>query len=236
MKTQEWIKKSLKARGYKLKDVAARLGITSPRMTDIINGHREVQSDEILSLSEMLGQSARSLLKSLEAGERIDLDADEETHIRIGGMLTGTGDILPITEAMCPAKFVPIPPDAQHSDGLYCFVMADDSMDSEVSKGSLIIAADPKKHYFPITPGSLLVVRAGHEKMALRKLVRDDSGKYWLTPVPIAPKPSLKVWPFLPTPVPGTANVGQGTLYTDDIVAGVLWVHRRYTPPPANDS
>lgn len=67
MPAQDWIRAALKERGFKLKDAAAALNITPPRMTDILKGMREVQSDEILPLSKLLGLSSRSLLSSLEA-------------------------------------------------------------------------------------------------------------------------------------------------------------------------
>ena len=96
MAKQQWIKAALKAQGHKLKDAAEALGIPAPRMTDIIKGNREVQSDEVIKLAKLLGISATSLLISLDKGEMIEAKEDRGEQIKIDGILMGDGTIKPL--------------------------------------------------------------------------------------------------------------------------------------------
>ncbi|GHF18075.1 hypothetical protein GCM10017044_10730 [Kordiimonas sediminis] len=227
MRKQEWIKKLLKSKGRKLKDVAEVLGVPAPRITDILKGTREVQSDEIIPLSNLLGISAMSLLKSLEKGILVELDEEQQSRLAVAGQLMGDGSILPIPKDF-PFKSIPIPPDAESRDGLHCFIMGDDCLDQEIKKGSIIIAADPKKHFFPMTPGAIFLMNLGDDRLAPRLYHQTATGEDWLIPLPSKPNPAYQAWPFSLFPTRGKRNGGQKILHTDDISLGVLWVHRRY--------
>lgn len=237
MRTQEWIKASLKERNCKLKDVAEALGITPPRVTDIIKGKREVQADEIIPLAELLNLSPKSLLKSLEDGKRTVLADTAVATIPITGLLFGDGRLVanPANETV---QEVPVPPGLSNGDGLHCFIMGDNSMAREIKQGDIIITADPRTHFYPMTPGGIFLIRRGKDKLALRQMVTAEGGETWLVPVPEHPNPAFESWRFsvLPQMLEATAARGtesslSKTVYTDDIFAAVQWVHRRYMPP-----
>jgi len=223
MPHQLWIKATLKAKGYKLKDMAETLGITSPRVTDILRGTREVQSDELGPLAAMLGLNLKSLLTSLSQGSLKQV-ADPDNQLPIAGRLMGDGSILPLLATNGP-NHVALPPDAATSDGLYCYVMGDNSMAQEIKAGDIVIAADPRIHFYPMVPGVLLLVRCGAGKLALRQFVKykpadidqaadisdngkqekqrdsaaktgNETGENWLVPLPDHPDPKLASWPF----------------------------------------
>lgn len=245
MPAQDWIRTALKERGFKLKDAAAALKITPPRMTDILKGMREVQSDEVLPLSKLVGLSSRSLLSSLAAGERLEVGADiDGPSLPVLGGLTGTGTILPPRDGS-KITHVAMPPDAETRDGLYCYEMADDSLEQEIRKGSLIIAGDPRRHFFPMVPGAIFLIRLKSEdpsveRLTARQFFRSEAGEDWLVPLPRNHNPLYESWRFsmLPSDLDksaksgddGTATTAHKTVRTDDIVAAVMWVHRRYTP------
>jgi len=254
MRQQMWIKATLKAKGCKLKDMAEALNITAPRVTDILRGTREVQSDELADLAALLGLNLRSLLASLEAGQLTKL-ADKGGYIDVAGHLMGDGSLIPLAGGNHPSQ-VALPPDAETSEGLFCYIMGDNSMAQEIKAGDIIIAADPRKHFYPMVPGVLLLVRCGGDKIALRQFVKSDSGESWLVPLPDQPDPKLASWRFgiLPSSLSDiTENVDEPattaspdvdttssdkdreiptgeTLHTGHIAAAVLWVHRRYRP------
>lgn len=245
MPAQNWIRAALKERGFKLKDAAAALNITPPRMTDILKGMREVQSDEVLPLSKMLGMSTMSLLSSLSAGEKQIVGVDiEGPSLLVSGQLTGVGNVLPLADDE-KIVAVPIPPDADSPDGLYCYIMGDDSLEQEIRKGSLVIAGDPRTHFNPIVPGAILLIDVGGGRVAARQFFRADNGEDWLVPLPRNHNPLYESWRFsmlpqaLDTSVtasdgkPAAKTAGQPIIRTDDIVAVVMWVHRRFTPPAA---
>lgn len=245
MPAQNWIRAALKERGFKLKDAAAALNITPPRMTDILKGMREVQSDEVLPLSKLLGMSTMSLLSSLTAGERQVVGVDiEGPSLSVSGQLTGVGNVLPLdTDEKIVA--VPVPPDADAPDGLYCYIMGDDSLEQEIRKGSLVIAGDPRVHFNPIVPGAILLVDLGGGRVTARQYFRADNGEDWLVPLPRNHNPLYESWRFSMLPQaldksataspdnPAPEIAGQHIIRTDDIVAVVMWVHRRFTPPTA---
>lgn len=253
MPHQMWIKAALKAKGFKLKDMAEALGITAPRVTDVLRGSREVQSDELAALAELLGMNLKSLLASLKAGEHKELPY-ADSRLAVLGHLMGDGTLTPLSP-QDTLSYVALPPDAQTSDGLSCYVMGDNSMAQEIKAGDIIIAADPRKFFYPMVPGALFLVRVGAEKLALRQFVKSDGGENWLVPLPEHPDPKLSSWRFnmLPpalddkadTGATGTLNPGQnvetssktdkeipagGIVHTGHIAAAVLWVHRRYIP------
>ena len=242
MPAQTWIRASLKERGLKLKDAAAALNITPPRVTDILKGMREVQADEVLPLATLLGMSSKSLLSSLALGEKTNTGLELEGPVLpVLGALTGTGDLVPLSDG-APITAVPVPPDAESPDGLYCYLMGDDSLEQEIRQGSLIIAGDPRTHFFPMVPGSIFIVDIGAGKLTARQYFRSSTGEDWLVPLPTNHNPHYESWRFSILPielerakVTATPGTGKETpvhkvLRTADIAAVVMWVHRRYTP------
>lgn len=238
-----WIKATLKEKGFKLKDMAEALGIPAPRVTDILRGTREVQSDELENLSSLLDINLRSLLASLDAGELTRVAA-ADGRLPVSGLLMGDGSLAEIPSEGGPSH-IALPPDAVTDEGLSCYIMGDSSMAQEVRAGDIMIAADPRIHFQPIVPGGLFLVRVGAEKLALRQLVASDSGETWLVPLPEQPDPKLASWRF--SMLPASLKEGAGatadtapdtdreipagsTVSTDHIAAAVLWVHRRYRP------
>lgn len=239
MLEQNWIKSTLKQRGLKLKDAAKRLNVSPPRMTDIIRGMREVQADEVLPLADMLGVNARILLVSLAQGELVDdhNSANAET-IAISGYLTGKGKVREL-EPNASFRHVPLPPDATTVEGLACYIMGDRSMDTDIAPGSLLITADPRSHFYPITPGALLLIKQG-KRLYLRRFHQTDDGRNWLIttgrlPDPRHPSFRLITDPMADLPRPekkGKETETPQTASIDDIVGGVLWVHQRHMPQP----
>ncbi|SDE12403.1 hypothetical protein [Kordiimonas lacus] len=233
MPKQDWIRATLKDRGYKLKDAAEALGIPAPRVTDILKGARGVQAHEILPLSQLLGMNAPSLLESLKTGEQTFVSAGEDGRLPLLGSLTGSGTLAPLPEDISFTS-VPLPPDAGTSDGLYCYVMGDASMAREIPPGSLVIAADPKHHYAPVAPGALLLVDLDDGRLVLRQFTRTESGEDWLVPLPDTPNPDFKSWRFslLSDLMPDGAGTDQEVLRITDVVASVMWVHQRRAAKP----
>lgn len=233
MSAQNWIRAALKERGVKLKDAAAALSITPPRMTDILKGMREVQSDEILPLAKLLGMSSGSLLSSLEAGKRLVIGVDiDGPSLPVLGYLTGTGAVAPLDED-APISAAPAPPDADTTDGLYCYLMGDDSLEQEIRKGSLIIAGDPRMHFCPMVQGAIFLINLGNGRLTARQFFKADTGEDWLVPLPTNHNPLYESWRFsmLPSDLDtGATTSTPRTIRTDDLVAGVLWVHRRFAP------
>ncbi len=177
-----WIKATLKAKGYKLKDMAEALDITASRVTDVLRGVREVQSDELAPLAKLLGLNLKSILASLDAGALTKIE-DSDTRLKIQGRLMGDGTLLPLA-ASDQLTHVAMPPDAKTSEGLYCFIMGDNSMAQEIKAGDIVIAADPRIHFYPMVPGALFLVRCkgadikgdlpqdgGRSKFALRQFM-----------------------------------------------------------------
>lgn len=246
MPAQTWIRATLKERGFKLKDAAAALNITPPRVTDILKGMREVQADEILPLATLLGMTSKSLLASLAAGEKTNAGRElDGPSLEILGSLTGTGDLIPLASDAAITS-VPVPPDAESNEGLYCYLMGDDSLEQEIRQGSLIIAGDPRVHFFPMVPGSIFIVdmgpNKGDAKLTARQYFKSSNGEDWLVPLPTNHNPHYESWRFsmLPAeleqanvaamPGSGTETPAHKVVRTSDIVAVVMWVHRRYTP------
>ncbi|MFC4347165.1 hypothetical protein ACFO5Q_04850 [Kordiimonas lipolytica] len=237
MPKQDWIRAALKDRGYKLKDAAEALGVPAPRVTDILKGARGVQAHEILPLSQLLGMNAPSLLESLKAGEPTVVDDGNDGRLPLLGSLTGTGTVAPLPDDMTFSS-VPLPPDAGTPEGLYCYVMGDTSMAREIPAGSLVIAADPKRHYAPVAPGALLLLDLGAGRRALRQYTKTESGEDWLVPLPDTPNPDFASWRFslLSDLMPGGDMVGAGQeiVRITDVLAAVMWVHQRRSPPKAS--
>lgn len=231
MPAQTWIKAALKDRGLKSKDVASALSIPPPRVTDIFQGRREVQSDEILPLAQLLGLSTKSLLASLDAADLIDLGADEPAiQLPILGTITGTGRIGDLPEEY-PVRSVPIPPDASTDEGLQCFVMGDDSLDQEIKPGALMIAGDLRLHSYPIVPNSFYLIRLSDGGLTVRQLMQSDSGAMWMVPRPNKPNPAYESYAYsmLSADLEQKKSTGS-TVRPDNIVAGIMWVHQRFTP------
>jgi len=233
MPHQMWIKATLKTKGFKLKDMAETLGITAPRVTDILRGVREVQADELAPLAGMLGLNLKSLLASLESGALREV-SDPDSQLPIAGRLMGDGHLLPLNQTDDPTH-VALPPDAITSDGLFCYIMGDNSMGQEIKAGDIIIAADPRIHFYPMVPGALLLVRCGDNMLALRQFVKSASqadtaesrtnptgaaataagdsaaqNDNWLVALPSHPDPKLASWRFSMLP-PSLSQAGSAT-------------------------
>ncbi len=240
MQSQLWIKAALREEGYKLKDAAALLGVPSPRLTDILQGKRQVQSDELLPLASMLSMGVKSLLKSLSEGKQVIVPGDGPGgSLPVLGQLTGTGKVLP-APSHAPES-VPLPADAQSADGLSCYIMGDSSMDGEIKVGDIIIAADPRVHFYPMVPGSIFLISGEDGVLFPRQYMTSEDGKGWLVALPPKPDPSLLNWRFDMLPeelspgalMSGSTDTGMPdarVVRTADIAAAVLWVQRHYKP------
>lgn len=239
MPHQMWIKETLKAKGFKLKDMAEALGIPAPRVTDILRGKRDVQADELQALAGLLDINLASLLASLKAGGQQTVEEPSKTQLQLAGHLMGDGTILPLDKTDGIRAVAP-PADASSSKGLAAYLMGDNSMAQEIKQGDIIICADPREHFYPMVPGAILLIACGKGKRALRQLVKADSGESWLVPLPEIPNPDFASWRFdmLPTslsdagnaPEAGTEIPPGGTVNTQHIAGAVLWVHRRFQP------
>ncbi|WP_417462821.1 helix-turn-helix domain-containing protein [Kordiimonas sp.] len=232
MPKQEWIRAALKKKGFKLKDVAAALHVPPPRVTDILNGKREVQADEVEPLADLLSMSARSLLRSLQDGKATIVPGDEGApRVPVIGQLMGDGTLAPTPKGLKFDSVAP-PPDAETSEGLSCFLMGDSSMAGLISEGSFVITADPKVHFVPIAPGGLYVFKLADSRHVLRKYIRDEKGEGWLVAVPGPEFESAigyEIFRFTMLP-DGLAPKGK-LLTGDDIIGGVMWVHTRMLEP-----
>ncbi|RMB12474.1 helix-turn-helix domain-containing protein [Eilatimonas milleporae] len=191
MHTQYWLKTVLKGRGYRLKDVAELLGITPSRVTDILKGTRDIQLDEILPLAEMLDMTAHSLLLSLRSGrlEKVSVKDAPDSQLPLLGQLTGHGRLLPLP-ADLPFTTVPVPPDIRLHQGLYGYMMGDDSLHREIPRGSVIIAADPYLHAFPVVSGTIVIIRH-KDSLFIRQFWQREGGAEWLLALPRYPDPAL---------------------------------------------
>ncbi len=223
MPKQDWIRATLRERGFKLKDVAAALDIPPPRVTDILNGKREVQADEVERLADTLGLSPRSLLRSLEDGKVTLVPGDEGAPpVPVLGRLHGDGRLEPLGEDFPYRELAP-PPGAATSEGLACYVMADGSMGSLVREGSLVITADPRHHFAPIVPGQVFVLRLADGRQVMRQYVRTAGGQDMLRGGPDADEPTESYsFSLLPEALAGASK---GRLGVGDIIGAVLWVH-----------
>ena len=227
----------MKNKGHKLKDVAETLDISAPRVTDILKGDREVQADEVLPLASLLGMTAEALLKSLKAGMLVDAGTagGNNNRLTVKGRLMGDGQIEPLVGTNAPRE-VAVPADAETTEGLMAFILGDNALEQEIRAGSIIIAGDPRIHHYPMTPGSIFLVKRtgkdGKEQLAPRQYHRTDDGGDWMVAITNRPNPAFQSWPFIMTPAPqgGTSDDAQNPVYTDDIVGAVMWVHRRYKP------
>lgn len=230
MADQDWIKSALKARGHKLKDVADILKITPPRVSDILKGAREVQADEIIPLATLLGMTPTALLKSLEVGRPIYIGENSgPALLPVEGQLTGGGALLPLDPSI-PFSTVSAPPDAQKSEGLRCFIMGDDSLARDIHPGSIVIAADPKLHFAPIVPDTLLLLNPGDGRLLPRLFHQAPDGKNWLIACPKTPNPAYETFSFEPmAQAPSKSYKPGAPLNLSHIVAVIQWIHRRYS-------
>ncbi len=219
-----------------MKDVAAALSIPPPRVTDIIKGMREVQVDEVEALAILLGLSLQSLLNSLKAGKLRDAGNDNTAPLLpVLGRLTGSGMVEPATPR--DTKGVPLPPDADTADGLFCYIMGDDSMSRDIREGSLVIAGDPKIHGTLLVPGAIFIIDLGNGRLVARSYVI-AGGEHWLMPMAETPNPQHAQFRFsmLPKDMDNHRMAANDdadaslhrTIRPDDVKATVMWVHRRH--------
>ncbi len=237
MQPQNWIKSRLKKRGHKLKDLAISLKTTPPRITDVITGKREVQSNEVLKLSEYLGLSLEHLLLSLDQGQLVQPpDHEKSETLAILGSVTGQGSLLPLPQSFSPRQ-VAVPIDAETARGLTAYRMGDNSLSQEISEGSIIIAADPRIHFYPMIPGSLLVFRRDtkQEHLYIRQYHKTAAGENWLISLPDKPNPDYASFRFNLSQSDARLDCENDkeiqhfdTVNTQDIEAVVLWVQKIY--------
>lgn len=225
-----------------MKDVAAALSIPPPRVTDIIKGDREVQVDEVEQLAHLLGLSLQSLLNSLKAGKLRDAGNDNTAPLLpVLGQLTGNGTVKPVTGNKA-VHGVPLPPNAETPDGLYCYIMGDDSMSREIRRGSLVLAGDPQTHGLMFAPGAIFLLDLGDGRIVARQYIKTDSGEDWLMPVGETPDPQIESYRFSMLPAEmdqqhAAANDDMNTAHTTmrpaDVKAIVTWVQRAFSTPEA---
>ena len=86
---RDWFKGAIKEAGFRSQNAfAAAVGLTGPKITNLIKGDRRAQPDEILKIAEILNVSEKKVKESL------GLDVPDSATYRVSGYVFGADRVV----------------------------------------------------------------------------------------------------------------------------------------------
>lgn len=168
-------------------DLARELGISWPRVNEVIKGERRVQPDEMTKFAEFMGLSVEDALKALETdGESLSnlrpMDKPFRTVKVTGSVQAGFRSAKdqqwPEDEWLTEL----VPPNMTGT--LYGAEVHGDSMDQVYSEGDIVIFNDFNETGGDLLPGQRYVFQlkdeSGDIEYTVKTLHKDTKGGYWL--------------------------------------------------------
>lgn len=217
-KLREFRKKARLTQG----DLADRIGTSRSTIVKLERGERRLSAPWLEKLAPILKVTQGEILGDSPpaAGPALPLQ----------GCLMGDGTVADLPLSLATQK-LHLPPGLTSDEGLEAWVMGDHSMGREVSERTLMIVADPRRHFFPIVPGALLVFRRD-KQVFIRQFVEGADGHAWLTATPETPDPSFPTFRFNAGMPKYSRHAGTEAIAISEIEGAVLWEHKSRMPMP----
>lgn len=185
---REWLEHRLLEIGKKKSELARFLGIPAPRVSEIISGKREIQSDEIAPLAIFLNWTIEQLMRAesgfstISTGKATDITSP---LVDIAVPNFGAKDV-PIRGVAAAGNrggfqmspdtidYAPRPPAAINSKNIYAIFVLNDSMHPAYESGALVYVSPDK----PARAGDYVVVQVkaanGETEALFKRLKRHD--------------------------------------------------------------
>ena len=183
----QWIQDRLKEIGRKQRGLASALRVSDSRITEIIQGTRQVKPVEMLPLANYLKMPIDEVLTRLSVfGNEGDLSAAATTSLRVRGAVeAGTwAEAVEWPEEDWGTIVVPKPEDDYAE--VFALEVRGPSMNLEYPPGTYLICATLSHYNFPPAPDDHVIVRrrnkAGETEATVKELRRDLEGRWWLWP------------------------------------------------------
>lgn len=180
MKTH-WLAKRLKTTGKRNRGLAKHLGVPDSRISEIINGRREVQTDEIEGVAEFLDWTLEELMRAMGA-------SNGRGSSGVALLIKGTVQAgLWMREAHLPPEDwkpsgLPVPPEYRDSDPFVLKVVGS-SMDEVYPDGTLIVCVSTLRMGRELRSGDRVVVqrknRNGEFEITVKQYAVEGARK-WL--------------------------------------------------------
>lgn len=196
--------------------LAEAIGSTRSQIVKLERGERRLSAPWLEKLAPVLKVSQGEILG--------DILPRPKPELALLGCLTGNGSIHPVPSPLNGQR-MHLPVGIDTEDGLEAWVMGDNSMAREIKANTLLIVADPRKHFFPVVPGALLMFKK-RDKVFLRQFIESTDGTAWLAVCPETPDPSLQDFRFNSGAPKYIRQTGTDCINIDDISGAVMWEHR----------
>ena len=217
--------------GNKLRDIrkrakltqeqlALKIGTTRSTIVKLERGERRLSAPWLEKLAPVLGVSQGEILG--------DVLPAAQPELSLHGCLMGNGVVADLPLSL-QSQRIHLPMGVNSKEGLQAWVMGDSSLGQEIKEGTLLVIADPRKHFFPIVPGALLLF-SKRSRVFLRKFIEGADGHTWLVPCPETPDPSYPVFKFNSGAPKYSRHNGSDVVNISDIDGAVLWEHRSRMP------
>lgn len=222
---RDWIEKRLNVIGRTKAGLAAALGVSRPRVSEIVNGKRKVQEEEIAKLARYLQLPTAVVVARL--GRHRESERGEVEPIYIKGVVKAG---LWAEEAQWPEDeweeiYVPLP--RRKQTGLYALRVVGPSMNEVFPEGTIVIVEDIHQRENPPRERSRVVcqrVSGGRFETTVKELRTDAAGRYWLWPRSTDPEHQQPI--EVPPPDRWDESRDGDGVYVVGIVIG------RYQPEP----
>ena len=187
--TNRWIEDrltTLASIGRNKTGLAKRLGLPSPRVTEIINGDRKVSVTELEPLSEYLDMPISAVLTNLGAASSGAKFLDLGTLVPV--------DVVGFVQAGFFREALDIPFDDRSkvmiknipgAKNLFGLEVRGDSMNKEFNHGDVLICQSLHDFCGPVEDEMFVVVERRHEGLieaTVKQLEIRKDGQYWLHP------------------------------------------------------
>ncbi len=185
---REWLAQRLAELGKKKSELARHLGIPAPRISEILNGKREIQSDELAPLASFLNWTIEQLIRAESGFSTMQKGTITDISLPMADIAApnfGPKDV-PIRGVAAAGNrggfqmspdiidYAPRPPALQNSRNIYAIFVLNDSMHPAYESGALVYVSPDK----PARAGDYVIVQVrtpqGDVEALFKRLKRQD--------------------------------------------------------------
>lgn len=187
---KKWLEDRLSELGKSKAELGRHLKLPHARITEIINGKREIKSLEIAPLANFLNWEPNQLLSLLINPNQKPTDKNSipVRHIRVEGVSQAGifKDISLIEDDEFERKDIPVPFNSKYAHAhQYALLVAGDSMNNQFKDGSYVACASWGDLGLELKSGMILHVeriKAASMVETTIKTYTERDGKRWLAP------------------------------------------------------
>ena len=225
-----WIENRLAERGKSKTALGKALGLPPPRVTELLNGKRRIQLDELIPMARFLEMPVGALMNVVDMGpeDRENKHIPGMDSINMKGVVEAEVWVEQTEIPFGEQEYIYAPAPTEKYFGLYGLRVSGDSMNRLYKSGTILMVVPIDEYYEQYRSGLKVICRRQENdrfETTVKELeIKDD--RYWLWPRSDHPEHQRPI--EIPPPHSWPMHSDNGPEY--DVIAVVVGSYRSELP------